>query len=593
MDQEKSYMLTALERTGCVVMVCSYELLPQEKKQKLIYLSPNAQTLGMKKESLTRGFRLPMDYVYPEDRQDFRDALDMVFRNLDTFSYQLRIAGEDQELRVVDVDVVPSAVSDTEIQVEYILREKRTQEETPTENTEVEIDLDGDGTSDLVISSHFFEQSGIGEIAKEFASVCGVYSVIVDSNRNPLVKPTGPKSHFGEFYQMTVNPRYDDEFEKIRKYLRDHQEAYYSEVTDDGNRDSRISAAPIYVGGVYFATWILYAYTELQAQNLYKACQRQYRMTEGFSRLITLLYQRNSATDDQEQIRRSLDFEIQQKKIVLNLMNRARNSSVQEFCRGFEDAGKLLNLDYIVYYAPVAGDENHMDLVYFWTRNGDRKAAEEAFSWEQDHYPEEQRARILEEGLVVDRRNMTNQMRVEVFRGKARAVIVLPVWVRKKYKGRLIFIENSKEREWSESEVEFTKEIANLFGRALLQEELGARKEDDSSEKVREVLSAFHECVFVRRRKTGEIIFSNEAFKDMLGYDPTGKDSWRMIPHIQDEFEGLREKIRESVIPEKKEPVHFRRYIDAFGGIFDVTEVGIEWNQIPDADLMILEPVGE
>ena len=62
---------------------------------------------------------------------------------------------------------------------------------------------------------------------------------------------------------------------------------------------------------------------------------------------------------------------------------------------------------------------------------------------------------------------MTNQMRVEVFNGNARAVMVFPVYVMGEYNGRMIFIENSKERVWTEAEITFAKQITEIISRDL------------------------------------------------------------------------------------------------------------------------------
>ena len=53
-----------------------------------------------------------------------------------------------------------------------------------------------------------------------------------------------------------------------------------------------------------------------------------------------------------------------------------------------------------------------MSLVDYWAKEGKGEKALEAFSWDSDHYSYEIQELIKQDGLILDSRTMTNQMRV-------------------------------------------------------------------------------------------------------------------------------------------------------------------------------------
>ena len=50
----------------------------------------------------------------------------------------------------------------------------------------------------------FITRTRLGEIIDNFASVCELYSVVLDINGKTLVEPTGPKPYLGEFYEINA-----------------------------------------------------------------------------------------------------------------------------------------------------------------------------------------------------------------------------------------------------------------------------------------------------------------------------------------------------------------------------------------------------
>ena len=82
--------------------------------------------------------------------------------------------------------------------------------------------------------------------------------------------------------------------------------------------------------------------------------------------------------------------------------------------------------------------------------------------------------------------------------------------------------------------------------------------------------------VFIREKESGKVIFSNDALNRHLGFNFVGQDSRRIIPDGKEEFESYPGTLHEAAVPDtgiRK----WRRYLFELGGIYDVTEIPIEW----------------
>ena len=68
-------------------------------------------------------------------------------------------------------------------------------------------------------------------------------------------------------------------------------------------------------------------------------------------------------------MQKALDFEIQQKAIISELLSNMHRDTEAAFDQAFDAVGRLLKLDYIVYYASMPGVEDIMELRNFWCKN--------------------------------------------------------------------------------------------------------------------------------------------------------------------------------------------------------------------------------
>ena len=191
---------------------------------------------------------------------------------------------------------------------------------------------------------------------------------------------------------------------------------------------------------------------------------------------------------------------------------------------------------------------------------------------------------VQDTNLVIDKKNMTNQMRVQIFKGNVRAVMVFPLNVAGEFQGRLVFIENSKERIWSEDEIVFAKEITKMISRDLTIEKR-FNTCDESSKIITGIFESLPDMILVRNVESGRTLYINPALRLKLGYDMTGQNSFSMIPSVNDEYEGLGGE--ESLYSKSAK---YKRYIDKLDGIYDITEHFLMWEDGERASVLIIRP---
>ena len=106
MLKELDIIQHALEKTGLVIVVTSISLSASLNRKRLEYISSNASSLGINPEALKQGYRLIDDYVHPDDRQRFNEAVTMSLSESKNFSYEVRNIGDDGQVRNVNVDII-------------------------------------------------------------------------------------------------------------------------------------------------------------------------------------------------------------------------------------------------------------------------------------------------------------------------------------------------------------------------------------------------------------------------------------------------------------------------------------------------------
>lgn len=435
------------------------------------------------------------------------------------------------------------------------------------------------------IGSDFIADNHIDKLLNSFSNVAELYSALVDINGNTIVAPQGPNAYLGEFYEMVHTPQFRSLYSDIMNNIVDSKQAMYSEV-DDGNPDSRIAAAPIFVDGRFYAAWILYAHTKIQNQKLFKAFEHMSHTADALSEIITSLYHGSVAEDAESSMKTELDFEKNANEIyknILEILSCGDKSNISEL---YESVGHLLGVDYIVYYKDDKKRPGYMKLVDYWSRTGKSAEAEEDFVWDNDHYDLELQSQIKSQGLVIDKKNMTNQIRVETFGGKVKAIMVFPVRILGEYTGRMIFIEKSRERTWSKAEIDFARQITEMVGRDLSIEKRIRRGRRGSMLMI-DIFDSLPQSIIVREIETGRVLYANPSMTSSLGHDITGEDSFDLIPNVGEESEGTSESMLKSMF---RGMMNYQRYIERLGGIYNIKEHTMRWKNNEKVSVIIMTP---
>ena len=212
----------------------------------------------------------------------------------------------------------------------------------------------------------------VDEIVNSFAGVSELYSVVVDINGHTLVEPTGPATYLVEFHEIILNPKYSKLYADTVNCLIDSKQAMYSEI-DDGNPDSRFAAAPIFVKGTFYATWILYAHNKSQNQRLFKTFDHMSSVAKSLSDVITRLYEDSIIAGEEEEIKTEYVFEHGAKDIMNNALDAIYSGDRSSIFKLYDQVGELLDVDYMVYYAIDTDRPGYMKLVDYWAKNGKGK----------------------------------------------------------------------------------------------------------------------------------------------------------------------------------------------------------------------------
>ena len=532
-------------------------------RTKLEYISENVQQFGMNLASLKGGFRLPKDYIHPEDRNGFIDAVSIASETKSSFTYRVRLAGDDGVIRDVDVRSEYIDYDADYYMIEYIFQEIA----APVENAQTGT-VRGKEAGGRLITKDVLADDTLGEFFGFFARAYGLYSTVVDQDGHSLFPPVGPEAYLGYYYDMFERPENLELFNALKHSVLIQEESVYMEL-NDGNPDSRVSAVPIMVSGVHLATWMLCAHDKSQTATLRIASREQYRLGELISEYIQRSIMAGRRSSREKELEKQLEFERTQLHVLSELNDQIRKDASGGLTTILREAARVLDVEYVFLTRKTGGADSADKMEGYYSVTGD---APHEINF--DAFNESERQQFYSDGFVIDQKNMTNRIRVSAFQGFVRAAMIMPVRITDEGMGRVIFLETRRERIWSESEIHFAKLVGKMIGENLTYlEGVGTRKTSG-----REILEIFNQLtikVFIKEAESGRVLFSNDTLNRQLGTDFVGQDSRRMIPEGKEDYESYSSTVLEA--PQKQGKRTWRRYINELGGIYDVTEIPMEW----------------
>ena len=318
MGSEFDYVARALTEQGTVVLVESLFFSGQLLRRSIKYVSDNAGVIGMNKTAIMSGFRLPIDYVHPEDREEFVNTITVAMESGVNFAYTLRIVGDDGKLRTVEFRVIFLSNGENETEVEYLIHDAENRA-VRTDSIETKISKEvAEEKVDKSNTDHVLDvlaENNLAEFFQNISCAFNLYSSIVDNKGRILTRPVGPEGFLGDFYDLFERPHYRELFRRLKKRVQDEGEPFISDM-GNGNPDNLISAAPIYVEDRLVATWLLCAYDKKQAEDLRVIYKKQWDIADNVSTYMIKINTSAQKAEKLKKLEQDIERQIRRKEII-------------------------------------------------------------------------------------------------------------------------------------------------------------------------------------------------------------------------------------------------------------------------------------
>ena len=585
MNPELTYITRALTEQGTVVIVQSLTFSGQLLRRSIKYISDNVEVIGMNKTAIMSGFRLPVDYVHPEDREGF---VNTIFAARDTganFAYSLRIVGDNGQLYTVEIKVIFLSVGENETEVEYLIH-NADKKDIYVESIDKEISKEvSEEKKDKGDTEHVLQvlaENNLADFFQNISCAFNLYSSIVDNKGRILTRPVGPEGFLGDFYDLFERPHYRELFRRLKKRVQEEGEPFISDM-GNGNPDNLISAAPIYVEDNHVATWLLCAYDKKQAEDLKVIFKKQWAIADNVS---TYMIKINTSVQKAEKLKKleeDIEKKIRQKEIISDAIMKL-SDGMMGISSLFEAAGTEMKVDYIAMFGLTSPDSETYEYKRAWFSHGRNKTVIDS-TWNTRRYAEEYDIIKKKGRLIIDHKNMTNRIRVGIFHGNVRAVMIFPVIIDGQDVAYIVFCENQEERTWTEDDIAFAKEVTDAASR-IIRFATGEESVDQANKTLLDIYNYLSVGIFIKDDQSGKVIFSNRTMNNMLGYDFTGGDSRIIVSHSGNTM-GFGDN------EDRNRVTNWRKYIDSLVKIVDITEIRIKWLNSEPASVYIVRPVNE
>ncbi len=585
-DNERKYLLKAIEKSGYVIVVLAGDGVHTEVK--LDYISPNASKLGINVDLLYQGLKLPIDYVHPEDRSDVQQTcIRAIAEGLKDYVHLHRMVGDDGTVYNIRDEITVATDEDGVVRAEMYMKElsddAKNLKGKVKRSGKKEEEIDMKNWSDIMD-----EKEKSRAMVELFANLTGLYSTVLDLEGKNMYPPVGPDTNLGDFYDLFQTPQYRDFFDEVKANME--SELATPEVLDRPEGGiGKLSAVPIKVGRKLYAIWMIGSYTQEETDMLQQVYREQWNVGElvadflkkSYSLEIEIAKARGAGKKLREELARQNISNEALTKINGQLMDNVE-SVLTETLRSVG-----MNLD--------------VDRIFLYTKDRDRKKGYRLranFSM-TGMEPDTELLTILPEHMnnvirmvesaggyvVADRSTMTEEYKLTLMKYSFKGVIIHPIYMQDKIYGLLFFAESSAERVWTKEERRFTRSIS-IIVQNMLESADGEGNLRRVNRDLLDTYNCLHIGVFVRDLSSGEVLFSNHHMNEMMGYDFLGEDSRKLIVDLHDRFDSI-DSMRKPFIS-KERVVNWRSYLQPLGEIMDITEIRMEWLHGEPASMIIL-----
>lgn len=585
---ENKYLKKAVQKSGFVIMVKSYA--GGDRTSKLEYISPNAVDIGMNVVLLRKGLKLTEDYIHPEDRELVINTMyNAAKSNLNEYVHEYRMVGDDGTVYNVTNEICVSEIDGDDFIVEYYIKKaKKDSEKAQLPSGAIPSRAAVEKAYNAEIHGDFGEKenSNVYNITKSFSEVTNLYSVLVNVDGKVIFPPTGPATNLGDFYDLFEKPAYKEYYKKIKEHILNCDEPSILDREEGGI--GKISPAPIKCGDRLLAFWMLGSYTQEETDRLDNILESQWDIAGMISNSISQKEIISNEVAKSRGVGIKLREELNRQNIINDVLTKTAatlkgsvDDAIEETLR---EVGMNLNADKAFFYIIKSSYHKHNRLRSYWDADGGTPESVN-LSDLPEHIPSI--IKVINENscYVADGVNQTEKAKLALLRHGFKAFVCVPLYRGNDIYALMFFADCRTTRVWNREEIRFMKSVA-LVTAKMLEEVEGKDNVRRVNEQLIDSFNSFKVGVFVRDAISGEVFFSNTAMNGMLGYDFTGRDSREIITDLRDRFDNI-DGMRKPFITKNK-IANWRKYVEALGGIVDITEILIDWINGEPASLIII-----
>lgn len=587
--RESRYLQNALNKSKSVVAVKRYS----GGKRKLIYISQNAQALGINVDALNAGYRLSEDYIHPEDREGVLSTIySLISVSSDGFEINYRMLGDDGKLRYVRNEVTSITTVDDEAEVEFLITDITEEKEyeqaliKQQEGMEQQIDyiMKGYDNSGEVNTSELLHSESMDELVEAISNVTKLCSVVVDKDGNFITKPLGPMEHLGEFYDMFERPFYREVYENLNKKIIEDREPIMMEM-DDGNPHSRIAGAPIMLDDKYVGTWLMCCFSAEEKERLNASYRALWAVA---SHLSNYLYNETVVEKEMQRSRLNemrLNQYIKRQGIVKKILENMQKDENYSMHDVLEKAGGYLEADSIVCF--LLNDDSH---VFEWKREWNVMADEGAISrdihWKENENLET--TKILKEKgfLMANEKNCPADIRHFIYERGVKTMILLPFMKNERMYGVVIFTNKSSARVWKEDDLSFATGIRNILQVMFDRRDAFYSKNGEGFSTAKLFAENVSDIVYIYLAETGEIVYANKMANFSFARNLEGANTVSILKHDEGRYYGSSEPGK--WLQKSRDIREWDSYIRQLDKIMTIREINTTWSRGQDARLVIM-----
>lgn len=589
-EHQSNYILSAMSKLKSFVLVQNFEY----GKEKFVYITPNAKSLGINVDILANGNRLMSDYIHPADRARVISNTQSAIRTgKSDFEDEFRIVTDIGTVMWVKRQSSVTQSDDNSYTVEQFISDMTDKKDLESSVVEAKKVFE-DKLSYIMNSGEDRDEDKThididkwNDIVKAFSALSGLYSTVIAPDGTKLTEPAGPAEHIGSFYDLFEKPQYKSIYMELNDVILKNNVPVMMEM-DDGKDGSMICGAPIIIGDRHAATWIACAYDSEDVKNMENVYKLQWKLCNIFSE-----YAYSSRILSKEAMRSKsmemmLEEKVQRQKILTDALNAMDDDSSATINAIMAQTGEYLNVDVMAIYAK--DEDGVYDCSYLWTRGHNMSAEEYIFNWQKGKSLLNNKRTPGVEYILVDNNHKNKIFEEEMENGNVKSFVAFYIEINNLVSGVFVMANTNEEKIWTKEELEFANDIRNVIQGRLTRIE-GDGNISNINKLLVDTYNYLEVGIFIRDAETGEVLFSNQPLNNMLGYDFTGKDSKILIEDLHDKFKGIG-VVQKPFLTERKE-VSWRSYIKQLDKIMDLSEVSMKWLDGRNASLVILRDVHE